>query len=97
MDFKMKPYRELVAMSQETIDEALAPMRARSAQKKAELMVMELDEKILDRQRLLQKFAMSKDINLNAICDELDEIALMELRQSRLREIVASIFPQEGA
>ena len=43
---KLKPYKEILKMAKEMIDETLAPVRAMRAKKQAELEVAKMDEKI---------------------------------------------------
>ena len=46
--FKVKPYKDLIAMTKEKLDEALAPIRASSAKAKATLEVAKIEEKLLE-------------------------------------------------
>jgi predicted nucleic acid-binding protein len=89
----LKPFKELIALSKEKIDEALAPLRASTAKAKATLKMAEIDEKIASIDQTIQELAVSKDINFDAIADKVDEIGLLELRKQRLEEIVNQLFP----
>jgi DNA-binding transcriptional MerR regulator len=91
---KLKPFRELIALSKEKIDEALAPLRASTAKAKATLKMAEIDEKIASLGQQIQELATSKDINFDAIADKLDEVALLELRKTRFAEITGQLFPE---
>jgi predicted nuclease of predicted toxin-antitoxin system len=91
----LKPFRELIALSKEKVDEALAPLRAATAKAKATLKQAEIDEKIAAISQRVQEMAVSKDIDFDALADKLDEAALLELRKSRFAEITAQLFPQE--
>lgn len=94
--FKLKPFKELVAMSKEKIDEALAPLRASTAKAKATLKMAEIDEKIATLGQKIQEMSTSKEIDFDAIADKIDEIALLEHRKERFAEIVGQLFPAEG-
>lgn len=95
MNFQLKPFKELIALSKEKIDEALAPLRANTAKAKATLKMSEIDEKIASLGQKIQELATSKDIDFDAIADKIDEIALLELRKQRFAEITAQLFPVE--
>jgi DNA-binding transcriptional MerR regulator len=92
---KLKPFKELIALSKEKIDEALAPLRASTAKAKATLKMAEIDEKIASLGQKVQELATSKDIDFDAIADKLDEVALLELRKQRFSEITSQLFPAE--
>lgn len=95
MQFKLKPFKELIALSKEKIDEALAPLRASTAKAKATLKMAEIDEKIAVLGQKIQELATSKEIDFDAIADKVDEIALLELRKERFAEITRQLFPTE--
>ena len=96
MNFQLKPFRELIALSKEKIDEALAPLRASTAKAKATLKMAEIDEKIASLGQKIQELATSKDIDFDAIADKIDEIALLELRKQRFAEITGQLFPESA-
>ena len=91
---KLKPFRELIALSKEKIDEALAPLRASTAKAKATLKMAEIDEKIATLGQKIQELATSKEIDFDKMADKIDEIALLELRKTRFSEITAQLFPE---
>ena len=94
MQFKLRPFKDLIALSKEKIDEALAPLRASTAKAKATLKMAEIDEKIATLGQSIQELATSKDINFDAIADKLDEVVLLELRKTRFAEITGQLFPE---
>jgi predicted nucleic acid-binding protein len=94
MTMKLKPFKELIALSKEKIDEALAPLRASTAKAKATLKMAEIDEKIASLGQSIQELATSKDIDFDKIADKLDEVALLELRKNRFAEITGQLFPE---
>lgn len=95
MNFKLKPFKQLIALSKEKVDEALAPLRASTAKAKATLKMAEIDEKVAVLGQQVQELAVSKDIDFTAIANKLDEIALLEHRKNSLQEIVNQLFPNE--
>lgn len=94
MNFQLRPFKELIALSKEKIDEALAPLRASTARAKATLKMAEIDERIAVLGQKIQEQATSKDIDFDAMADKIDEIALLELRKQRFAEITTQLFPE---
>lgn len=94
MQFKLKPFAELIALSQEKLDAAMAPIRAMKAQSQAKVKVAEIDEKIVTLEASIQELATKKDIDFDKIADKIDELELLELRKGRFDEIVKQLFPK---
>lgn len=92
---KLKPFKDLIALSKEKLDEALAPIRARQVKAKAELQLAELDSKILNLETQVQEICACKDIDLVKLMDTLDEVALLERRKEQYAEVLAQLFPEE--
>lgn len=95
MEFTLKPYKDLITLSRENVDEALAPLREAKAKAKARLKQAEIDEQLSSLSSAAQELAVSRDVDFDRLADKLDEIALLELRKQRLGEIVAQLFPAE--
>ena len=79
----LKPFKDLIAMSKEKLDEAMAPIRARQVKSKAELQLAELDAKILTKETEIQEMCSQKDIDLPKLIDKLDEVAIIERRKEQ--------------
>lgn len=90
---KLTPYRKLLVMGKEALDEVLAPVRSRSAQKKAELEVAKLEERIATLDTELTTLCSSKDLNFDRIIDKLDEMALAARRKKQFDKILTEMFP----
>jgi hypothetical protein len=90
---KLKPFKELIAMSKEKLDEAMAPIRARQVRSQADLEMAKLDADILTQEGEVQEMCTKKDINFPALIDKLDKIALLERRQKQYGEILKQLFP----
>ena len=82
-------------MGKEAIDATLAPVRARSAKKKAELEIAKLEEQVATYDSELNTLCSEKEINFDKIIDKLDSIALVERRKKQFEKIVAEMFPEE--
>lgn len=94
---KLKPYKELLGLSKEKLDEALAPIRARQVKAKADLEITQIETQLLSLETEVQEMCAAKDINLAKIIDKLDEIALLERRKTKFAEVVKQLFPEDGA
>jgi hypothetical protein len=92
---KLKPYKDLVALSKEKLDEAMVPIRVRSLKAKADMKIAELDSELLTKEQRVHELCAQKDVNLESVADLLDDIDLLERRKEQLTEIVAQLFPEE--
>ena len=93
MAFQLKSFRELVAMTKEALDEALLPMRERTAKAKAEIIKIELETKMLELEQKINKACAQGEPNFNTIVDLMDEYAISERRLSQITNIVNQLFP----
>lgn len=96
MSFKVKPFKEIIALSKEKLDEALAPIRARSAKAKADLEVAKLDEKLVSLETDIHKLCAEKELDFNRISDKMDEYDLSERRRKQITQLVGELFPAEA-
>ena len=90
---KLKPFRELIAMSKEKLDEAMAPIRARQVKSQAELEMAKLDAEILTHEGQVQEMCTQKEINFPNLLDKLDKIALLERRKKQYGDVLRQLFP----
>lgn len=91
---KLKPFKEIISMSKEKLDEALAPMRARQVKAQAELEMAKIDEKLVTLESQVQELCTNKTINFDSIIAKLDEHALIERRKKQFNKIVEELFPE---
>lgn len=92
---ELKPFKDLIGLSKEKLNEAMAPIRARMMQSKAELKSCELDSKILVLEEQIQTMATDKDLDLDKLIDKLDEVALLERRKEQYGKVLLQLFPKE--
>ena len=90
---KLKPFKDLFAMSKEKLDEAMAPIRARQVKSQADLEMAKLDADILTQEGEVQEMCTKKEINFPALLDKLDKIALLERRRKQYGEVLKQLFP----
>lgn len=93
---QLKPFKEILAMSKEKLDEALAPIRARTVRSKAELEMAKLDTDIITKEAKVQEFCTEKEINLPKLLDLLDEVDLLERRRTKYADVLEQLFPTEA-
>lgn len=90
---KLKPFAELIALSKEKLDEAMAPIRMRQVKSKAELEMSKLDGDLLQAEIRVQEMCAAMDINFPALMDQLDRIGLMERRKKQYTDVLQQLFP----
>ncbi len=90
---KLRPFKELIAMSKEKLDAAMAPIRARQVKSQAELEKAKLDADILTLESTIAESCTSKEINFPALLEKLDKLALLERRKGQYDKVLAELFP----
>ena len=91
----LKPYKEILKMAKEKIDETLAPVRANRAKKQAELEICKMEESMAAQEAKIFELCAEREIDFNAIIKAQDEYALMERRKKQFEKIIAEMFPTE--
>lgn len=91
---KLKPFKEIIKLSKEKFDEAMAPIRAKQVRSKAELEMAKLDEKILSLEVKTQELCAEKEINFETLIKNLDEHALLERRKKQYTQVLDQLFPK---
>jgi hypothetical protein len=94
MAFKVKPFAEVVGMSAENLDEALAPIRARAANAKADMARASLEEQMVGIERRIHEACASKDLNFDVIVSLIDQYELTERKHSQIEGLIAELFPE---
>ena len=89
-------YKEALKMGKEKLSEALVPVRARRAQKQAELEMCKLDEQIATKQADLQEACCKEDVSFPRIIELQDAIALIERKRKQYQNILDEMFPEDG-
>lgn len=92
---ELKPFKELISLSKEKLDEAMAPIRARQVRSKAELEMAKLEAEILNGETAVQEFFTNKDVNFPNLMDKLDDIAMLERRKKQYEVVLSQLFPKE--
>lgn len=92
---KLKPFKEIIAMSKEKLNEALAPIRALKVKTQAEMKKSEIDEKIVVLESEIQEMCSINEINFDNLFEKLDKIALLERRKKQYDKVLGELFPEE--
>lgn len=90
---KLKPYKEILKMAKEKLDEYQAPLRAARAKKQAELEICKIEEKMASQEAKISELCADKEINFDSIIKALDEMGLMERRKKQFEMIIKEMFP----
>lgn len=92
---KLKPFKEIISMSKEKLNEALAPIRARKVKTQAEMKKSEIDEKIVVLESEVQEMCLTTDIDFDSLFDKLDKVSLLERRKKQYDKVLNDLFPEE--
>lgn len=93
---QLRPFKELISLSKEKLNEAMGPIRARQVKAKADLEMSKIDTDLLNLETQVQEMCAEKDINLSKLLDRLDEIALLERRKTQYEKVLVQLFPEEA-
>ena len=90
--FEIKPFKELIAMSKDKLDEAMAPVRARAAKAKASLKEAEIDEKLINLETKIHEMCAKKDLDFDSIVNKMDEYELLDRKKAQVKDLVKQLF-----
>lgn len=90
---KLKPFKEVLKLSKEKLDEAMAPIRAHKVKTQAQLEMAKIDENLVTVEANIQEMCVQKEINFEALIKKLDEAAILERRKKQYEKIVRELFP----
>lgn len=91
---KLTPYKKILAMTKEKINESLAPIRASQAKSQAELAISKLEEEKITIEADIQEFCTKHPIDFEAIINKLDLFGLVERKQKQFTKIISELFPE---
>lgn len=96
MAFKMKSYKQLLSMTKEKFDDAMVPLRVRSAKAKAEIVAAKLEEEMLELETEINTMCAEKDIDFAKIIEKIDSYDLKERKLGQVNGLVKELFPKNG-
>lgn len=92
---KLPAYKDALKMGKDKIKEVLAPVKAKSAKKKAELEMCKLEEDIASNEALLHEECCKEDVSFPRIIELQDKIALIQRKQKQYQKILDEMFPED--
>lgn len=96
---ELRPFKELIALSKEKIDEVMAAPRARRIKAQAELERAELESEIQTLEASIQEMFADKDAHktftFKPLMEKLDRLALLERREKMYEKVLKQLFPQD--
>lgn len=93
MQLNLKPYSELLTMGKEALEASLAPKRAKSQHKKAELELAKLDESCATLEQRITEACSSKELNFDQVLNLMDELDLSDRKRKQLATLLEQLFP----
>jgi len=93
MAFKVKPFEEVLKYTKEMLDDALAPIRARSAKAKADMVSAKIEEQMLTLEREIHESCASKDLDFDNIIAKIDKYELAERKRNQITKLIGDLFP----
>lgn len=91
---KLRPYAELIALSPEKLDAALAANRAEAVLANAQVEKVTLDASIINQKNRIQDLCTKTSICFPNLCDELDKLDLLERRKEQYDAVLLQLFPE---
>lgn len=91
--FKVKPLAEILAMSKQALDEAMAPLRARKVKAKADLKLADSESRLITLENDITSACAKEDIDFDKVIDLMDEHQLLQRRNEQLKNLVNDLFP----
>lgn len=92
---ELRPFNELIGMSKEKLDKAMAPIRAKQVKSKAQLEMSKLEAEILTLETKVQEGFTGVDVDFPKLMDELDKIALLQRRMEQYEVVLKQLFPKD--
>lgn len=89
---QLTKYVDIIAMSKELKDKALAPIRARQAATRFDAKLAELEERLLTAETRVHELCSANPIDVDKLIDHLDDIELLKRRMKRVKEIQIQLF-----
>lgn len=95
---ELSPFKAILAMSKEKVAEVMAIPRARRMKAQAEVEMAELETDILTLKGKVEESLYDensyKNFSWKSLMDSLDEIALLERRQQKYKDVLEQLFPE---
>ncbi len=90
---KLTPYKKILGMAKEKLQETLAPVRAMEMRKKAELEMCQIESKMIELDQKQQEACSEYPVNFDKLIKIIDEQGLLERRKNQYSQIIVQMFP----
>lgn len=91
---ELRPFKDMIALSEDKLKEEMAPIRARNIKSQAELEMSRLEANILKAETSVQEMCARPDICFTEVLNDLDDIDLMERRKRKCSDAIKQLFPE---
>lgn len=95
MAFQVRPFKELIAMTKEKLDEALIPLRVRAAKAKADTELIKYEEKLVTLEAQINEECAKKELDFDKITTLLDDYDIAERRRGQIEDLVSKLFAED--
>lgn len=92
MQFILPKYQDIIKMSQELKDAALAPIRAKQAQVRFDAAIAGLQEELINAEAKINELAAKHPLDVDKLVDAVDTRALIERRIKATTEVYDQMF-----
>jgi signal transduction histidine kinase len=90
---KLIPFAEIIAATEEKMNELLAGPRARKVKSQAETKMADLDTELVTLEMDAQELLKTKEINFDKLFEILDNHALVQRRKEQYVDVLSQLFP----
>ena len=91
----LQPYKEILRMTKDAINDALVPVRSMRAKKQAELEMARLDELIATYEAQIHEVCCENEVSFSKLIDKQDAMELAKRKKKQYQEILNQMFPEE--
>jgi hypothetical protein len=91
---ELPTYKDALSMSKEALDAIKVPIKVRRARKRAELKMLELEERKATLETELQDLCTKDELNFEYIIEKQDSLGLVERQLKQYAKIIEQMFPE---
>lgn len=91
---KLIAYNDILKMTKEKVQSALAPARARQTRIQGELEMAKLDERIATIEQEITEVCSEHPLKFDKLIDKMDQLALIERRKKQFDKVIKELFPE---
>ncbi len=95
MAFEIKPFKQLLTMTKQMVEEAMIPLRVRAAKAKADSKIIQLEEAMLGLESEINLLCAEKELDFDKIATKMDAYEMTDRRKSQVQKLIDSLFPKE--